>query len=78
MSAQAIIYPDWLKKFSTKLEISKIENDPHSNRHIEELLRALVNSPNNKVVVLIDEKPHEISLDADRNIIVRKLEEPGE
>lgn len=73
----AVAFPDWLKKFTTNLEIPSNNEEElpiENNRYIEELLSVLVKAPNHTVFVLIDKEPYSISLSDNQEIVVKKLD----
>lgn len=73
----AIAFPDWLKKFTTNLEIPSNQGEEipvENNRYIEELLSVLMKAPNHTVFVLIDKEPYSISLNETQEIVVTKLD----
>lgn len=61
-------YPNWMRKFTTELNIS----DKSSDIHLLNVLNLLFQKPNEKIILLCEGSPYQISLDSNKNIFVKK------
>lgn len=62
------VFPHWMRKFITKIDISEKKSDSH----LSKILDLLSKKPNQKVIVLCEGEPYQVSLDSNKQIVVSK------